>query len=1676
MHRSGTSLMAALLSDFSVDMGRELLPPDSNNPQGYFEDVEFLELQRRILSECCPRNDGGHPDWGWTEGERLDRGCFERFLPDARALIAARSNQETLWGWKDPRSALLLDFWEELIQDARYVFVYRFPWDVADSMQRLGADVFLRNPEYAYRIWQFYNRHIRDFYVKHSDRCLLISINALRGKLKEFRNLLCNKMGLKTCDARLEEIYESDMLKGIAGTDPLINLVRAVWPDCTRLLSELDEMADISGEGLWQANAVKSRLARPDSEIKDGHPVVLSVVTPCYDQATLLIEAIASVERFAPSNCELIIVNDGSHQPKTLEILQTLKDRGYFIIDQPNLGLSAARNRGVSVARGRYILPLDDDNRIRANFLEDAIRVLDLSPDVGAVYGDRYDFGLRAGVQHISEFDLNEMLECNYIDACAVFRRQVWTDCGGYDSTMSPVEDWELWIHAAERGWRFHRLPYVTFDYRVRPNSLITQIPAPPNEIHEIYRKRIRSKHAELYWRNSVEQIESVRRLLVQQADQQNGRDEELHRLNSELEAVKRLLAEQHRLMADLTRQGDGLLPLPSHVDQIFSRLDEQSSQPAGRDNLLQLFWFEDNGFSQTHSVNEAIESGSHVQQYSIKLPPTARGPFRLDPGDRAAYVEIHQIALYAGNPDTPADAEALATWSAENGFADLSPLAGIVRLKDQGCFRLICTNTDPQLLLSGIPDREDDKPWVLRLVMRVSKNFQSILALEMFLLQQESLQMTSGARVELQKLQSRLAEREQALQLRESQRKSERQQLMQQLTEREQALESLQTQVTDQQQFLQTVEAHFNVEREELVRQIKDKGIAVEIMQAKLIEQGKALQSLESQLQIQLVHEEQALQSMEAEHMSERQQLVQQLAQKKVETHNLSIQLQAKSQELNRITSTLGWRLLRRYGPIKYRFVLPAYNRFVRLLGWNPQSKSDQTSTPDVTHVDVKPEPSYESWARLCEEFRYDRGKALSNIEQFRYKPVISILMPVYNTPIPYLRKAIDSVLSQYYLNWELCICDDASTEETVRQVLEEYIAADSRIKVAFSKENHGIAISSNRALELATGEFIGLLDHDDELTPDSLYEVVSTLQIVDADLIYSDEDKRDEEGRRCEPFFKPAWSPDLLYSYMYLCHFSVYRKSVIDRLGGFREGFDGSQDYDLALRFTETTNKIAHIPKILYHWRKVPASTSATITAKPEAFLAAQKALADALLRRNIAGEVEINPEYGYYRIRREIVSPGKVTIIIPTRDRLSLLRRCIDSIESATDYKNYEIVIVDNGSEDSETLGYLKHTPHRVIRDEGEFNFSRLNNLAARQSDGEYLLLMNNDTEVIAGEWLSAMVEHAQRPEVGAVGAKLLYPDGRIQHAGVVIGLGGVAGHSHKFADGFRGTGYAHFPNLIRNYGAVTAACLMMRREVFNEMGGLNEQELAVAFNDVDLCLRLRKRGYLIVYTPYALLYHHESASRGYELDRKEVQYMMAKWRQELMSDPYYNPNLSLLVEDFGVDYSKPEWLYCVFAHILADGVVENLHRQRSVGQEFFTSENKLSAISVRFGTNRSLVKGTVRLHLRESHKARRDIAVVESDASAISDNEYHLFLFDPIEDSGGKRYYFYIEFIEASPSETLTIWKRTITSNEAGPLFENHQPSQGTLSFKVFCDKQIFRYNSGSDLLSLIADRT
>jgi GT2 family glycosyltransferase/2-polyprenyl-3-methyl-5-hydroxy-6-metoxy-1,4-benzoquinol methylase len=540
-----------------------------------------------------------------------------------------------------------------------------------------------------------------------------------------------------------------------------------------------------------------------------------------------------------------------------------------------------------------------------------------------------------------------------------------------------------------------------------------------------------------------------------------------------------------------------------------------------------------------------------------------------------------------------------------------------------------------------------------------------------------------------------------------------------------------------------------------------------------------------------------------------------------------------------------------------------------------------------------------YRLWLHANELTNERRQTLAAQARELNYRPTISIIVPVFNTEPRWLEQAIESVRRQIYDKWELCLADDGSSRRDTRQVLRRYrrrgllrryLLRDPRVKVVFLKGNRGIAKASNEALRLATGGFVGLLDHDDELKPDALLEVVKLLNANrELDYIYTDEDKKDEDEQLVEPFFKPDWSPDLLECINYVTHFSVYRREVLDAVGAFREGYEGSQDYDLVLRVSEITDKIAHIPKPLYTWRKIPGSAAGSVEAKPFAYEAAKRALKDSLSRRGSLGRVVDGSFRGSYRVRYAIVGTPRVEIIIPTRDRVDLLQPCIESIVEHSTYGNYEISVVDNQSRDQKTLKYLDSFGGRVLRFPNEFNFSKIVNLAGMESTADFLLFLNNDTKVISPEWIEAMLEHAQRQQVAAVGAKLLFTNGRPQHEGIIVGpFRGLAINA-------KGIRYFGLEKCVRNCSAVTAASMMTRREVFWELGGF-EERLGVAYNDVDFCLRAREKGYLIVYTPHAQLYHQESKTRGSLHPKEDEQFFRQRWDEpEQYQDPYWNPNL-------------------------------------------------------------------------------------------------------------------------------------------------------------------------------------
>lgn len=550
--------------------------------------------------------------------------------------------------------------------------------------------------------------------------------------------------------------------------------------------------------------------------------------------------------------------------------------------------------------------------------------------------------------------------------------------------------------------------------------------------------------------------------------------------------------------------------------------------------------------------------------------------------------------------------------------------------------------------------------------------------------------------------------------------------------------------------------------------------------------------------------------------------------------------------------------------------------------------------------------ESSYENWINVKEE-QYDLEKVLQEIEGMTNQPLISIIMPVYNVEEVYLRACIESILAQYYKNFELCIADDASTNIDIKVVLDEYANNDSRVKVVYREKNGHISAASNSAIEIANGEYLAFIDNDDVLKPEALYEMVKKInENPELDLIYSDEDKISANGEiRLDPFFKPDWSPDSFLGHMYMCHFIMYRRSIVNELGGLRIGYEGAQDYDLALRFIDKTQKIGHVAKILYHWRMIPTSTASGTGAKNYAFEASLKAKQDYLDRNQYDGIIEADYEKSITNIFYQPKKEDKVSIIIPTRDHAEDVENCINSIYEKSTWRNFEIILVDNGSTDEASLNLFrtyakKYDNFKILRLDIPFNYSTLNNEAANIATGEYLLFLNNDTEVITDNWLERMIGQASLPYTGAVGAKLYYPDDTVQHAGVVA-MNGMPGHTFH---GYKRGDYGYFARMLLNYNylAVTAACMLVQKQKFFQVGGFDEQFI-VAFNDVDLCLKLYNAGYHNVSLATVELYHYESKSRGYE-DTKEKQLrfqnetkcLQEKWPKLLWEDPYYNENFS------------------------------------------------------------------------------------------------------------------------------------------------------------------------------------
>ncbi|MGA9379156.1 MAG: glycosyltransferase, partial [Phormidium sp.] len=521
MHRSGTSLVASFIQAIGVNLGERFFPSDYLNLKGYFEDLDFLEFQREVLTNSCRREEIGWHDWGWTTSEFLDYSKFSEYTEPAKELIKSRQEQGEIWGWKDPRTTLMLHFWHQLLPEVKYLFVYRYPWDVLNSIVRPNSLVFAERPDYALKAWAFYNRHLLKFYQEHSEQSILVNVSAIIEQPERLVKLVKSKLDLQITDsdweAKFKQIYDWRLFTNLPWQSSLVEHIYNKYSDCFSLLAELEAAADLPDNfslelaGLTevkQTQIVTTSADELENEIveltnEENSEIAVSVVIPCYNQGEFILEAISSVESCQDANYEIIIVNDGSTEPLTKKVLQYLKDNGYLVIDQSNQGLARARNKGISKARGRYILPLDSDNKIRPKYLTKSLEILDKLPEVGVVYGDVQLFDQRTDILPVPDFDINKLAMGNYIDACAILRKQVWLDCGGYDDKIPDklgYEDWDLWLGAAAKGWKFYHIPEVMFDYRVREDSMVSICRIPEN--HEKLVRYISTKHLDIYKSN----------------------------------------------------------------------------------------------------------------------------------------------------------------------------------------------------------------------------------------------------------------------------------------------------------------------------------------------------------------------------------------------------------------------------------------------------------------------------------------------------------------------------------------------------------------------------------------------------------------------------------------------------------------------------------------------------------------------------------------------------------------------------------------------------------------------------------------------------------------------------------------------------------------------------------------------------------------------------------------------------------------------------------------------------------------------------------------------------------------------------------------------------------------------------------------------------------------------
>ena len=1477
IHRSGTSLTASLFQSVGVNIGEKLVGPEYGNIRGHFEDIEFVELHKRILQSQ-------HIDDLGSNVETKEITVKKQQLKIAKKLIKNRQEENEkankVWGWKDPRTTLFLNFWLQLLPDAKFVFVYRSPWEVVDSLYRRNTDEkLLEQPEKAVKMWLNYNQRILDFYQQFSGKCLIGKVDNIGKNPESFIQAVNEKFEINLPAPPPGNFAESLLVKDIGKTTKP-SLIAKYFPETLETYQQLEKNS-IGGnsEVINQNSEVKIQDSKVKSEselwefrdwlnIRGLEKQISSLETDLEKWQEIFREAQNKVgnletelgETQQQLDISLVKLEESS---KKIELLEIELGKAQVKLEGKVKKLQGYQTKVVTLERklGQTQSQLEN-NQIKSQ--ESQQKIIGLEIDLGQTQAQLNNSKTRFQEALVKILSLETE----------------------YGKTQVQLE-----------GTQIKLTEYQKKLLRVETDFGQTQIQLEKNQTK---------------LGDSQEKIGILETKLGQTQLRLNGNILKLQESQTKIQLLETEFGEAQRLLdgtqVKLLESQNKIQLLETELGQTQGVLGQtQATLEQTQTSLEQtqgVLGQTQTSLEQTQATLEQTQTQLNAQYYeteilraeisgmkSSKFWKLREKWFSLKGKLKKRLRNLRGGFLFS--IDSPIN------WKISNSQIEIVGWCFHDILKHQNIRARVGTeiflgkygiprpdvaqqyNDISTAQNSGFQISVELSPGNYQLILEVEDKKGKWHELAIYPISISTVKANFDAPTNWQQREGVIL-------------------FAGWCCHPEQKVTKLVLKYGDI-----SVDCAYGLRRKDVGEIFPDwvgsghSGFEVTVE----LPAGKWQVSLEAYLE-----------SGEIVGFPSSEVL-------QLKRYSFWEKAKDKFQQLSKFAQAIRKRTAERKQRLGRIIPLPSELPSIArqiLAIYRQQQKQDGELLPPPGFVLPETIDVYDAWLAVNKWCDRSGQYLISRLDSCRTPlPKISVVMPVYDPPLEFLRQGIDSILNQVYQNWEFCIADDCSNNPNIREILTEIAKTDSRIKLTFRSENGNISAATNSAAELATGDFILFLDNDDELTPDALGEVALYIsQNPEIDFLYSDDDKISTEGKRFDPQFKPEYSPELLLSYMYMGHLCVVRKEIFDKIGGFRIGFEGSQDYDFALRATEISRQVGHLPLVLYHWRTTPGSTAISGGEKPKSFLAGKKAVQESLIRRGVVGNIS-QPDWAV-RENLGIFKPtfpdqgNSVTIIIPTKNQAKLLKACIESLGKTT-YQNYQVFVIDNESDESETLEYLESLKYLysgeanisvipVANTDGKFNFAAINNRAVEKVKTEYILFLNNDTEIIYPHWLSQMMGYAKIPGVGAVGAKLIYPDKRIQHAGVIHGLHhGLAGHAFKLLHS-ENRGYLSQAFVSRNYSAVTAACMLTPRKLFLELGGFDEENFAVAYNDADYGYRLLESGYRSVYCADAELIHKEGTSRGYSDNPQEEANYRRKYSQ--MIDEFYSPHFSLESELFKI----------------------------------------------------------------------------------------------------------------------------------------------------------------------------